>query len=129
MNPTIRLVIRTLLIGTGIVLFIGCAGFWLQQPEVIALWPWPDGRLSYIFIASILAAIGAPVIWMGINGELAVMRDGALDFAMTYPGLSATLLIAGAAAAEWVAVPFYLSLTIGALAFNLLLFGRLVIYR
>lgn len=122
MNPTTRLIIRTLLIATGLILFIGCAGFWLQQPDVIALWPWPDGRLSYIFIASILAAIGAPVIWMGISGELAVMRGGALDFAMTYLGLSVTLLIAGAAAAEWVAVPFYLSLTIAALAFNLLLF-------
>lgn len=122
MNTSIHWLIRILLIGSGVLLLLLCGGFWLNHPDALALWPWPDGRLSYIFIASILAAIGAPVIWMGLSGELAVMRGGALDFAMTYLGLSATLLVAGAAAAEFVAVPFYLTLTVAALVFNLLLF-------
>lgn len=122
MNPIINYLIRGLLIITGILLLILCGGLWLNQPDIIALWPWPDGRLSYIFVASILAAIGAPVIWMGLSGELAVMRGGALDFAVTYLGLSITLIVAGAAAAELVAMPFYLILAVAAFTFNLLLF-------
>ena len=40
--------------------------------------------LSYIFIASILAAIAIPVIWIGVSGELAAIRAGAVDLAITY---------------------------------------------
>lgn len=122
MNPVINYLIRGLLLITGILLLMLCGGLWLNQPEVIALWPWPDGRLSYIFVASILAAIAAPVIWMGLSGELAMMRGGALDFAVTYLGLSITLIIAGTAAAELVAMPLSLQLTGAACVFNLLLF-------
>ncbi|MGB0848264.1 MAG: hypothetical protein ACPGSM_16165 [Thiolinea sp.] len=122
MNQTTHLIIRFLLVATGAFLLLLCGGFWMQQPDVLALWPWPDGRLSYIFIASILAAIGAPVIWMGISGELAGMRGGALDFAMTYLGLSVTLLAAGAVSKQWVSVPFFLILSTASLVFNLVLF-------
>ena len=94
----------------------------MQHPDVLVLWPWPDGRLSYIFVASILAAIGAPVLWMGVTGELAGMRGGALDFAMTYLGLSVTVVLAGFYAAQWVPLPILLPIVIGSLLFNLLLF-------
>lgn len=122
MNPTIHLITRFLLAATGVLLLLLCGGFWLQQPDVLALWPWPDGRLSYIFIASILAAIGAPIIWMGISGELAGMRAGALDFATTYLGLSATVLVAGTAISQWIPFPVLLAVAVGSLVFNLLLF-------
>ena len=110
------------LVITGVALLVICAGFYMQNETVMALWPWADGRLSYIFIASILAAIATPVLWMGLSGELAAMRGGALDFGMTYLGLSATLLLAGSAANELISVPFYLSITLAALVFNLWLF-------
>lgn len=122
MNSITNLIIRSALTLTGLALLALCAGFWLKQPDALTLWPWPDGPLSYTFVASILAAIGAPVVWMGLSGELAVMRGGALDFAVTYLGLTATLLVAGSAAAELVPMPLYLMLTGAAFGFNLLLF-------
>jgi len=117
-----HLIIRIFLVLTGAALLVLCAGFYLQHEAALALWPWPDGRLSYIFIASILAAIAAPVMWMGLSGELAAMRGGALDFSMTYLALTAALILAGPAASELIPVPLYLGITLGSLAFNLLLF-------
>lgn len=118
----LQLLTRTSLVITGIALLLLSVGFYFQRPEALALWPWPDGRLSYIFVASILAAIATPVLWMGLNGELAGMRGGALDFSMTYFGLSATLILAGVAASELVSMPFYLYFVMISLLFNVLLF-------
>jgi hypothetical protein len=56
------------------------------------LWPWPDSRLSYIFLASILAAIALPVLWIAVTGELAAIQAGAADLAITYGGISAYLI-------------------------------------
>ena len=117
-----QLIIRFFLITTGIALLVVCAGFYLQHEAALTLWPWPDGRLSYIFIASILAAIATPVIWMGLSGELAAMRGGALDFSMTYLGLTGTLLLTGVAASELVPMPQTLVYVVAAALFNLLLF-------
>jgi hypothetical protein len=58
----------------------------------VDLWPWETSRLSYIFIASILAAIALPVLWIGVSGELAAMRAGAIDLAITYGGAFVYLL-------------------------------------
>ena len=122
MNIT-HLIIRFLLVLTGIALLVVCAGFYIQHEAALALWPWPDGRLSYIFIASILAAIATPVLWMGLSGELAGMRAGALDFTITYLGLTGALLLANSAASELVPMPQTLAIVAGAALFNLLLFG------
>ena len=59
-------------------------GFLDETEWATDLWPWPDSRLSYIFLASILAAIAAPVLWIGISGERAAMQAGALNLAITY---------------------------------------------
>jgi hypothetical protein len=63
------------------VAFVGLA------PWATDLWPWPVTPLSYLFIASILAAIAMPVIWIGVSGELAAIRAGAIDLAVTYGGM------------------------------------------
>ena len=34
-------------------------GFVVRMSRATTLWPWPDGRLSYIFIGSMYAAVGA----------------------------------------------------------------------
>jgi len=71
------------------VAFIGLA------PWATDLWPWEVTPLSYLFIASILAAIATPVIWIGVSGETAAIRAGAIDLAITYGGITvylATLL-------------------------------------
>ena len=118
----LHLLARALLIITGVILLMLCAGFFFNHPDALALWPWPDGRLSYIFVASILAAIGAPVLWMGLSGELAAMRGGALDFTVTYSGLAFTLLLFGASVSEMISVKLFLTITVLSVLFNMLLY-------
>lgn len=82
---------RLILVIWGVFMLALAAGFALQEPLATALWPWPDGRLSYLFVGSILAAAGLPVIWIGLSGELGAQRAGALDFALSFAGITATL--------------------------------------
>lgn len=59
-------------------------------PEVIAVWPYDLGYgLSRVFIASMLAAIGAPVLWIGLSGDLAAIRPGAVNVIAVGVGLGA----------------------------------------
>jgi len=122
MKIALYLFTRALLIIIGAVLLVLCAGFFFGNADALALWPWPDGRLSYVFIASILAAIGAPVLWMGLSGELAAMRGGALDFTVTYSGIAITLLLFGASIAEMISVKSFLTAAIVSVLFNMFLY-------
>ncbi len=78
--------IRPFFIIGGILFFIVTLGFFFQLPWATALWPWPDGRLSYIFIASIAAAIAAPMVWIGLSGEFGAARGGAINLGVTSAG-------------------------------------------
>lgn len=83
--------IRGLLAAAGLLLCGLGLGFATGRGWAIQLWPWPDGPLTYLFAGSILAAIGAPMIWIGWSGELAALRAGALDLALTYAGIAISL--------------------------------------
>ncbi len=84
------------LILAGLASLVLAIGFVDQAAWATDLWPWEVSRLSYVFIASILAAIAVPVIWIGISGETAAMAAGAIDLAITYAGAFVYLLtIAG----------------------------------
>lgn len=63
----------------GFMMFLLAFGFILRVPLVTALWPWPDGRLSYLFIGSILGAVSAAALWIGLAGEPGVLSAGALN--------------------------------------------------
>lgn len=78
------------LIATAVVSGILAVGFFRQMPWATSLWPWPDSRLSYIFLASIAAAIGAPVLWVGLSGEYGALRGGALNLLITNFGIALT---------------------------------------
>ena len=54
-------------------------GYIFQIPFVIQFWPWPDGRLSYLFVGSILAAVSAAAIWIGWTGEFGALPAGSLN--------------------------------------------------
>ncbi|MGH2986124.1 MAG: hypothetical protein ACRDLO_05490 [Solirubrobacterales bacterium] len=84
--------LRLGLIAAGLATLVLTVGFIEQAPWATDLWPWETSRLSYIFIASILAAIALPVLWIGVSGELAAMQAGAIDLAVTYGGAALYLL-------------------------------------
>lgn len=85
--------IRALFVVGGIVFLILTAAFFLQMSWATALWPWPAGRLSYIFISSIAAAIAAPMIWIGLTGEFGAAQGGALNLGITAAGMAVYLFI------------------------------------
>jgi hypothetical protein len=82
-----------LLISTGIVVLVLAAGYYFQSPWAIWAWPWPDGRLTYIFLASILAAIAAAIIWIGISREWGHLAAGSLNLLVTMSGITAFLVL------------------------------------
>ena len=58
------LVYRGALVLGGLVALAGAAGFLLGWRDVVRIWPFLAHGLTPVFLASILAAIAAPVIWM-----------------------------------------------------------------
>lgn len=67
------------------------AGYFLQQPWALATWPWSDGRLSNIFVASILAAIAVPLAWIGLSGRIAGATGGFLHLGVMLGGMASVL--------------------------------------
>jgi hypothetical protein len=108
-----------LLVGTANLLF--AVGFFTRMSWAITLWPWPEGRLTYIFIASILAAIGAAVLWIAVAREWAALAPGSLNLLIMLGGIGG-FLFSLSAQAEWSYLrPFAVAFALLAV-FNLLLF-------
>lgn len=63
----------------GILTLVMGLGFAFQLPFAIAAWPWADGRLSYLFIGSILAAVSVAMLWIGWTEEWGAIPAGALN--------------------------------------------------
>lgn len=71
--------IRTLTLLGGLLVLAFAFGFIFRLPFATAIWPWDDGRYSYLFIGSILAAVSAAALWIGWSGELAALPAGSLN--------------------------------------------------
>ncbi|HSL44746.1 MAG TPA: hypothetical protein VK897_15020 [Anaerolineales bacterium] len=71
--------LRTLTLVGGLVLMALAFGFIFRVPLVLSLWPWEDGRYSYLFVGSILAAVSAAALWVGWTGELGALPAGSLN--------------------------------------------------
>jgi hypothetical protein len=82
-------VFRMGLLAVGAVILAFAAGFYLQAPWAVMLWPVPSGPLSNIFISSILAAIACPVIWIVLADERRAIAAGALDLIIANAGIAA----------------------------------------
>lgn len=74
-----------LILGAAVILLLA-VGFVFRLPQATRLWPWADSRLADLFVASILAAVGVPLLWIGATGELGAAAAGALDLMVTYLG-------------------------------------------
>src|SRR5215472_8603032 len=79
---------RTLFLMLGIVSFALTITLCLHMPLVTAILPPEDAFPLRIFLASITASIGASLLWLGVSGELAGVRGGAIDLAVFYVGLT-----------------------------------------
>jgi len=71
--------IRTLILIGGLVILALAFGFIFRIPLALSIWPWEDGRYSYLFIGSILAAVSAAALWIGWTGELGILPAGSLN--------------------------------------------------
>jgi hypothetical protein len=87
-----RLASIILILG-GIACFVLTFGFWTQAPWAVQMWPWPDGPLTLTFIASIQAAIGAAMIYIGITQQWYNVVPGALNLFVMMAGVSAHFFI------------------------------------
>lgn len=115
---------RGLLMAVGLVLLLLCVGFIAQWSWVVALWPWPDSRLSYRFLAAIMAAIAMPILWIGWSQEIAAVKAGALDFAVNYTLLGVLVWWFREELSEWVSVPMLISICVLAVLLNAWLYVR-----
>lgn len=71
-----------LLIG-GVLALVFAAGYFIEAPWATGIWPVPSSRLSNIFVSSILASIGAPIVWIAIADEPRAMAGGAIDLVLS----------------------------------------------
>src|SRR5512134_407184 len=71
--------IRTLTFLGGLAMLALAIGFIFRLPFAVNFWPWEDGRYSYLFIGSILAAASAAALWIGWTGELCNLPAGTLN--------------------------------------------------
>lgn len=73
-----NLIRYTIFLG-GLLILVFALGFIFQLDFATRIWPWPDGRFSYLFLGSILAAVSAAAIWIGWTGELGALPAGSLN--------------------------------------------------
>lgn len=67
-------------------------GFYTQHPAALEAWPWRDGRMSNVFVASILAAVAAPLAWTAWSGRIAGTAGGFIHLALMFAGIASVLL-------------------------------------
>jgi hypothetical protein len=77
----------------GVANLVLAAGFAFQWSWALQLWPWETGRLSFIFIGGMLAAIGAGGVWVGTSGETESLTAGFLNLSVMLAGIAAYLLV------------------------------------
>jgi hypothetical protein len=80
--------LKPVLLVVGILQLILAVGFFFQQSWATSLWPVPDTRLSYAFVAAILAGGAAPQIWVALSGQFAGLTGYGLGFGIMYGGMA-----------------------------------------
>ena len=69
--------LRNLTLVGGMVTLLFAFGFIFRLSFATSIWPWEDGRYSYLFVGSILAAVSAAALWVGWTGEFGALPAGA----------------------------------------------------
>ena len=84
--------VKPALVIAGILQLILAIGFFFQQAWATSLWPVPDTRLSYAFIAAILAGGAAPLLWIGLSERFGGLAGYGLSFGIMYAGMALAAL-------------------------------------
>jgi hypothetical protein len=80
--------LRILSIITVIALLVIAAGFFFQAKWAVLAWPWPAGKLTFLFLSSIAAAIAAPFLWVTLSEEWGAMRGSGIFPFVTSAGFA-----------------------------------------
>ena len=84
-----RNVLFTVITGTlALISAILALGFSFQMGWAKQLYPWEDGRLSYIWVGSMFSAYAFPLAWLAIKGTPRLAWSGMLALALTAFGLA-----------------------------------------
>lgn len=84
--------VRTVLVVGGLLTLVLAFVFFNKMPMAANFWSWDnEGRLSFIFMASMQAAIAVAMIWIGLSGEMAALATGGLNLAVMMLGLAISL--------------------------------------
>lgn len=67
-------------------------GFYMDAGWAIDLWPLPDVRMTYIFLASIIASTAALIVWPLIRDDPGALRAAAFNLSTATPPLGIYLL-------------------------------------
>lgn len=77
------------IIGVAAVLNLAAAAYLTTQPSaVIDRWPWELTRLSVLFLAAMLAALGVAAVWIAASGQRGALPAGFLNLAVTLGGIA-----------------------------------------
>jgi hypothetical protein len=85
--------LKWILVLVGVLQLILAVGFFFQQAWATSLWPVPDTRMSYAFIAAILAGGAVPLIWIGLSERFEGLAGYGLSFGIMYAGMALAALL------------------------------------
>lgn len=85
--------VRPVMVGVGIVWLVLTLGFSTQASWITWMWPWADAEMTYVFIASITAAVGVPMLWIALIDEPAAVAGLSIDGAMIGLAISLSLIV------------------------------------
>jgi hypothetical protein len=71
--------LRAAVLAAAVIALVLGLGFAFDLPWATALWSWPDTRLSYLFVGSILTAIAGSLAWVGWRSEWGALPGGAIN--------------------------------------------------
>src|SRR5680860_263630 len=84
--------VRAFCIAVALIQLTGSIGLYRQSDWAINGWPLPDVRMTYIFLASIAAAIAAPCAWVAWRKELGALRAIGFELMIGVPAVGLYLL-------------------------------------
>ena len=85
----------------------------------------PSARLSNIFVSSILAAIGAPIVWIALSNEARAIAGGAINLVIANGAIAIAAFVFHARGGPAALVPFALfAAVIAAGCLGLLIYSR-----